>query len=190
MNIETVVVAAGLSRRVGKWKPSLPFGNKTLIESTISPFLEFSERIIVVGGYNFKKLKEILRPYQNVDVVFNPYFDRDMFLSVKIGASCVKQERFFFTPGDYPLISSETLKAMLDAGAEVAIPTYKGRKGHPVLISSLLIPQLLEEPDGSSLKKFLSRVDVKLVEVDDEGIRLDFDTWEDYEKLVKFIKED
>ncbi len=186
--IEAVIVAAGLSRRVGKWKPALPFGEKTVIESAISPFLAVCERIIVVGGYKFDQLKSILGRYDRVELVYNPNFESEMFVSVKVGVAHVHADRFFFTPGDYPLITVATLKKMLESNSKIVIPSYKGRKGHPVLIKAELVSELMREPDDSSLKKFLTRYQVEIIEVDDEGIRLDIDTWDDYLKLLERLK--
>ncbi len=186
--IEAVIVAAGLSRRVGKWKPALPFGGKTVIESAISPFLAVCDRIIVVGGYKFDQLRSILGKYERVKLVYNPNFEGEMFVSVKVGVAQVRSDRFFFTPGDYPLISVATLERMLEVKSKIVIPTYRGRKGHPVLINSELVPKLMREPDDSSLKKFLARHPAEIIEVDDEGIRLDIDTWDDYLKLLERLK--
>ena len=185
MTVEAVIAAAGLSRRVGRWKPGLPFGGKTLIEAAVAPYLEVCQRVIVVGGFNFDELRRILGDYEKIEIVFNPDYTGEMFLSVKTGVSRVKAGRFFFTPGDYPLVKAETLRKLLHSSGEVVVPVFGGRRGHPVLMDSSLIPELMDEPDSSSLKAFLRKKEITEVEVDDPGVRLDVDTWEDYQKLLR-----
>ncbi|HHF57961.1 MAG TPA: nucleotidyltransferase family protein, partial [candidate division WOR-3 bacterium] len=90
MNIETIVLAAGLSERVGVFKMELPLGDKTLIERTIEGPYQVSSRIIVVGGYKIERLREILSSYEKVEVVFNKNYKRGMFSSVKEGVKYVQ----------------------------------------------------------------------------------------------------
>jgi len=52
MTIDGIVLAAGLSSRMGKYKMSLKMGNKTVIESCIESMYDLCSTIIVVGGYN------------------------------------------------------------------------------------------------------------------------------------------
>ncbi len=175
---------------MGSWKPGLPFGRITVIEAAIKPYLEVCDRVIVVGGYNFEKLNAILADYEKVETVFNPRFEEEMFVSVKLGVSFVRAERFFFSPADYPLIKPSTLKKLLETQGDVVVPEFNGRGGHPVLINSRLIPELLAQPDSSSLKEFLRNRPILRVKVDDPGVRLDIDTSEDYQKLLKMAEDE
>ena len=183
MNIETIVLAAGLSERVGVFKMELPLGDKTLIERTIEGPYQVSSRIIVVGGYKIERLREILSSYEKVEVVFNKNYKRGMFSSVKEGVKYVQAERFFILPGDCPLINENVYRALLEVDADIVIPAYRGKKGHPVLLRGSLKRSLLEEPDDSNLRNFIKKNRYAILEVPDNGIIIDVDTVEDYEKI-------
>jgi molybdenum cofactor cytidylyltransferase len=65
------------------------------------------------------------------------------------------------------------------------VPTYNGRKGHPIVIKQRLIQPLLEEDIGSNLKVFRDRYEVAYIPVEDEGILLDIDTIDDYHHILR-----
>jgi len=181
--IEGVVAAAGMSKRMGKWKIGLKLGDKTLIEWTLSPMLEVCDRIFVVGGFNIDELGKILKPYSKVIVIYNPNFDGDMFISVKLGFKATCGDRVFFTPADYPLIKVGTYRKLLEVKGDIILPSYRGRRGHPVLLSRAMIELLLEEPDNSTLKKFIQKHELRTVEVEDKGIITDVDTDDSFDKV-------
>ena len=134
----------------------------------------------MVGGHKIERIREILQEYSKVKIVYNENFRQGMFSSVQEGLKHVRGESFFLQPGDLPLISEEIYRRMLEASGDVIIPTYNGRKGHPVLMRSRLIDAILHQPDTSTLRDYIGRVGYAQVEVDDEGIVLDVDDLEDY----------
>ncbi|MCK4421720.1 nucleotidyltransferase family protein [candidate division WOR-3 bacterium] len=190
LGVEGVVLAAGFSKRAGGFKMELPLGGKTLLERSIEGMYHISERIIVVGGYRIERIREILEPYKKVDVVYNKDFESGMFSSVKKGVSEVTALRFFLLPGDQPLVREEVYKRMLKIDGDIIIPTCRGKKGHPVLMKSHLIGEILKEPDDSTLRDFIHKKGATLIEVEDEGIILDIDVLEDYERIRKEYERD
>ena len=117
-------------------------------------------------------------------MIENKDYKLGMFSSVKTGVS-VTDNDFFLIPGDYPLVSPDTIQELLKNDGEIKVPIYKGRKGHPIFISKSLIKGILEEPMDSNLKLFRDRHNVNYIEVDDEGILLDVDTLEDFNILTE-----
>jgi len=195
VEFEGVVLAAGFSSRTGPglFKMELPFRGKTLLENTIASLLPVCSRVMVVGGYQFERVRAIVEPYPNVEPVANPNYPAGMFTSVRAGVARVKAQWFFITPGDYPLIEAATCQALLEArdahpAARVFIPVYGGRKGHPVLMARSLVPALLMEPEHSNLRAFINRNGFIPVEVSDNGILADIDTMEDYWSLLENLK--
>ncbi|NIM16295.1 MAG: NTP transferase domain-containing protein [Candidatus Aminicenantes bacterium] len=188
-DIEGVILAAGFSSRTGMFKMELLLNEKTLIEHTIDSMVDFCSRVIVVGGHKIERIIEITKKYANVQVVLNPHYRTGMFSSAREGVRHVKAKWFFFTPGDYPLVKRTTYQKLLDARSmspseKIFIPVYQGRKGHPILIKGSLVKELLKEPKDSNLRKFINRKGFTPVEVNDDGILVDIDTLEDYEKAV------
>jgi len=183
MDIDGVILAAGESTRAGAFKMALEIDGKTVIERCIEGMRTVCGRIIVVGGFAIERITKILGDYPHVEIVFNKDYKQGMFTSVKIGISDVHAQAFFLTPGDYPLIGGNVYRKMLEADDDIVIPTYNGRKGHPVLMRSHLIVQILAKPDSYNLRDFTRAKGYSTIAVDDEAILLDIDTIEDYERM-------
>jgi molybdenum cofactor cytidylyltransferase len=107
-----------------------------------------------------------------------------MYSSVKKGMSCIREEKFFFTPGDYPLIEPEVYRQLLLYNAAVVIPTFEGRKGHPILFKSTIIDDVLNNAAYQNLREVISHQEIALATVNCKGIMMDLDTWSDYEMLI------
>jgi molybdenum cofactor cytidylyltransferase len=186
--IEGVVLAAGLSSRSGRYKMALPLGGKTVIEKSIEGMYDIASRIVVVTGWRAERVRELLAAYDKVEIVLNANFRAGMFGSVKAGIARVRAPRFFLLPGDHPLIEARVYAQMLTVAGEIVIPTCEGRKGHPVLFQSHLIPEILDRPDESTLRDYILSKGYVTTEVEDRGILLDIDTPEDYDAIRGFVR--
>ncbi|MBN2384447.1 nucleotidyltransferase family protein [bacterium] len=182
--VQGVILAAGRSRRTApEYKPMLAWAETTIIGQVCNTLKTCCSSIIIVVGYQKEIIIDFFRNEPDLITVTNDRFDLSMFLSVKTGVTAVRAPRFFLVPADYPLVRSETLQHLLDQADPIVIPTYQGRKGHPVLIDSNLIPALLAEPDHSTLRAFIARTGFSPLEVDDPGILSDIDDLESYVRL-------
>lgn len=166
---------------------ALDIGNKKLIQKAIDGMYDICTRVIVVGGYKVDVICNICKVYPKVEVFYNESFMHGMFSSVQEGIRHIHEEKFFLIPGDYPLVNKAVYDKMKNCAGEIVIPTYRGRKGHPVLIESRLIKEILEEPYSSNLKHFISQHKYELLEVEEKGVLIDIDTIEDYNKVTGFI---
>ena len=185
MNIEGIVLAAGFSKRTGIFKMELMLQNKTMIEQSIQGMYNICSKIFVVGGYRIERIKKIMENYSKVEIVFNKNYKKGMFSSVKTGIQHIQSDKFFLLPGDIPFVNEDVYKKMLSIEEDIVIPSYNDRKGHPVLINSSFINEIINEPEESNLKIFLNRKGYTLIDIKDEAILLDIDTLEDYNKLKK-----
>jgi molybdenum cofactor cytidylyltransferase len=194
ITIEGVILAAGFSSRAGTFKMELPFGEKTLIERAIDGMIDTCSRVIVVGGYRIERIRKITKKYPIVQVVLNRHYEKGMFSSVQEGVRHVEGDCFFMMPGDYPLITKDVFQKLKNAmessnsNIHVFLPTFKGRKGHPVLIRKIVKDRIVQEPVDSTLKAVINRNNCTLVEVGHEGILMNVNTMEDYEKAKKCLK--
>ncbi len=188
MTIEGIILAAGFSSRAGAFKMELPFGQKKLLEIAVESMKNSCSRIVVVAGHQHERIKKITQSYPAVRVVVNSDFQRGMFSSVQKGVRHLDGDAFFMTPGDYPFITPRVYQLLINAmetfspGTDIFIPTCNGRKGHPVLMKKRMVTEILDEPVDSMLKTVIARNSFALVEVGEEGILIDVDTPEDYEK--------
>jgi molybdenum cofactor cytidylyltransferase len=181
---EGVVLAAGLSSRSKKYKMALPLGDRTVIEKSIEGMYDLVSRVIVVVGWREEQIRSLLASYHKVELVTNQNFREGMFSSVKVGIAHVTAPRFFLLPGDHPLVRADVYAELLDAEGDIAIPTFRGRRGHPVLLSSHLIQQILDSPDTGNLRDYIRTKGYTEVPVDQEGILIDIDTLEDYHAVL------
>jgi molybdenum cofactor cytidylyltransferase len=188
MNIDGVILAAGFSRRVGAQKMLLNFEGKKVIERCIEGMYDCCSKIIVVGGYKIENLQPICNNNHKVTLIKNEDFESGMFSSVRAGIKFVKAARFFLTPGDYPLIQKNTYCKMKNTKGDLIIPEFEGQSGHPVLIKSIFIDEILHSTFYSNLRDFINARKVTLCNVSDPGILWDIDNMSDYNKLIKYYR--
>lgn len=187
--IEGLIVAAGKSQRTGKqYKMALNFGSKTMIEKCIENMSPFCSKIYVVTGFNSDKLKTILQGYKNIEIILNLEYEDGMFSSVKAGLKKIKSSRFFFLPGDYPLISADVYEQMLVSDSEIVIPLFNGLPGHPVLFKYSAAAKILDSDSYTNLREFVMANNPEYVDVNCQGIHIDIDTIEDYRKALAMLK--
>ena len=189
LHIGAVIPAAGLSSRMGRFKPLLPFGDSTVIEHAVGTALAVCDTAVAILGKRADELRELLSRFgDRLIITENPdYASTDMLTSIQLGVRALPDcDAFFLVPADMPLIAESTYRALVDAfdgSAEALIPTFGGRRGHPPLISATLIPEILGDTGGGGLKAILRRHTVRLIHVEDRGCTVDLDTPADYEAL-------
>ena len=191
VQIGAVIVAAGMSSRMGDFKPMLNIGSISIAQRLVATFHQAGvAKIAVVTGYNAQLLE---RHLSNLGLVFlrnENYANTQMFDSAKIGLSYLKDkcDRIFFTPVDIPLFTSLTLTQLMEADVPLACPVCEGRTGHPILIASALVDTLLSDPGDGGLQGAISRCGSAMtrVEVSDPGILHDADTPADYAELLSY----
>lgn len=192
--ISALLLCAGRSLRMGSFKPLLKLDELSVVERCVENLLPLCESVVVVTGKNAEQVEEVLcaRFKEKIRFVRNDDFaSTDMLHSVRLGLYALpKCDCFFLQPADIPLVSKETPKKLLAdlKDADVIFPSYQGRRGHPVLMCSSLIPDVLSYEGADGMRGFFRTVKKrKTVEVDDEGILLDLDTPEDYRKSLDYL---
>lgn len=193
LSIGAVVAAAGLSSRMGSFKPLLPINGIPVIELCVRNLLNAGvTELVVVTGFRGHEIQSILSSLPVKFVHNKDYADTQMFDSIRLGLSAFSapHDRVFITPGDIPLVSSKTLLGMIQAEGDFVSPVYCGISGHPVLLASRILPQIIEFSGNSGLRGAIAscRASVCTVETNDVGITLDLDTPEDYSKVLEKAK--
>lgn len=129
MKVCAVVAAAGLSSRMGAFKPLLPIDGQPAIVHLLQTFLSAGvSQVILVTGYRHAELAQICHPIQQVTCVQNPDFARSqMFDSVRLGLSAVPKSysRVLFTPADIPLVTQPTVRQLAHASAPLMFPSAR-----------------------------------------------------------------
>ena len=195
-----LVLAAGLSRRMGEFKPLLPFRGKTLIENTIDSILSSgAHQVVVVTGHRAQELEPILekRYGDRVILAHNADFaSTDMLHSIRVGCRAMPAcGAFFLLPGDMPVVEERTFRRILDrrdGSLSVIFPTLDGYRKHPPLVDSRLIPRILSFSGEGGLRQFWKEQEsvIRTVSVDDAGVWVDLDTREDYRQCKEKYEKD
>ena len=191
MEIGALIVAAGMSRRMGEFKPMLSIGSISVAQRVIATLSQAGvSKIVMVTGYNAPILERHLAGNGLIFLRNEDYENTQMFDSVKIGLNYLhgKCDKVLFTPVDVPLFTARTVKTILDSGAPLACPMCEGKQGHPILIANELIPEILNDCGEHGLKGAMDRCSVPLlrIDVEDFGTIHDADTPEDFSQLLDY----
>ena len=191
MQIGALIVAAGMSTRMGEFKPMLSIGSISVAQRVIATLSQAGvSKIVMVTGYNATILERHLSGNGIIFLRNENYETTQMFDSVKIGLSYLldKCDKVLFTPVDVPLFTAKTVRAILDSGAPLAVPMCEGKQGHPILIANSLIPEILGACGEMGLKGAMDRCSVPLmrIDVEDPGTIHAADTPEDFSALVEY----
>jgi molybdenum cofactor cytidylyltransferase len=166
----------------------MELAGKPLLVWSLEAMAAFCGRIIVVAGFAPEKIRRLVRGRSGIEVAVNENFADGMLTSIQTGIRLIRAPRFFLLPGDMPLVKAPVYQKLLAVKADIVVPLYQGRRGHPVLLSGRLIPELLAEPPASSLGRFIRRHGSETVEVDDPGIFADLDDRNDIKKIDALLR--
>jgi CTP:molybdopterin cytidylyltransferase MocA len=235
-----VVIAAGLSKRMGRFKPLIDVGGRPALFHLLDTIraVPIIKQIIIVTGHEREKVEDAVAAYaienekdtttiNYIDTIYNHEYENGMFSSVRAGVrKMAEHSAALLFPADVPLVSAETIAGLIDnfetygllrfarndGGGDCddggddcddkkdvftppevikrpfAVPVYRGRNGHPLLIPKEYYSEILEYDGEGGLKGVRGRYDADMIryETDDEGCVLDMDTQEDYEKLLEY----
>lgn len=173
---------------MGRPKLLLPFRDSTILGSVIDALREggVSEIVLVVAPGD-----EALQAWgaeAGVRVAINPEPERGMLSTILEGiAEAGDKEPLVVCPADLPALLPSTVRKVLAESSPLAVPAYRGRRGHPLTISPELIPEVRTLHLDVGLRELLGRHPerLRIVEVDDPGCVRDVDTPEEYRALVE-----
>ncbi|MGH7200841.1 MAG: nucleotidyltransferase family protein [Planctomycetaceae bacterium] len=191
-----IIPAAGHSRRMGRPKLLLPLGGQTVIARVLAALDRepVTERVVIVRQDDEPLQEEVRAAGAMLVVPETP--PPDMRTSVEHGLNAVR-DRFspdaddvwMLVPADHPVLEPMVVDALVSEWqrrrADVLVPTYRGRRGHPTLFRWSLADAVAGIPPGEGLNRLTrgGRFDVAELPIDDPAILTDLDTPEDYETL-------
>ena len=178
---------------MGACKQLLPIPDRPVVVRCVETILGagITDPVVVIGPGG-EGVAKAMAGFP-VTLVLNDDPESDMAGSVRVGLAAVNPdaEKVFVCLCDHPLVSSETLSAMVLHGmgrpGVIVIPCHEGKKGHPTLF-----PRSILEEIGAlaTLRDAIARHNdkVSLLHVDDVGAVLDMDTPEDYLNILNRIQ--
>ncbi|MDA8137200.1 MAG: NTP transferase domain-containing protein [Desulfobacteraceae bacterium] len=191
-HLSAIILAAGFSGRMGRFKPLLPLGPTTIVERVVMLYRSAGiEDICVVTGHKAEALDTVLQSL-GVRCIVNPAYAKGMFSSLRTGLSALPNDcrGFFVHPVDIAFVRRSTIIALMtsfhDHGQSVIHPAFDGLRGHPPLVPAALAPAIFQWPGPDGLRGFWAGHKVSSIEilVADQSILVDLDTEEEYQKTV------
>ncbi len=194
-NISVILLAAGLSSRMGRPKLLLPWGKTTVLGQVISTFTAAGLKdLVVVTGAAREQIEGMVTELANkfpVRSVFNPEFDHGGMLSsiqVGLGAMDSQTRAALIGLGDQPQVLEETVRGICSSfnqtNSLLVIPSFQNRRGHPWLAARSLWPNILELSSPTTPQQFLNTYPGHVEYfAADPSILQDLDTPADYDRL-------
>jgi len=201
--IDVVLLAAGLSKRMGKTnKMLLRINGMSMCAHCAMQAIDYLEslphggNLVIVTGYRHRELVKSLTPCTNrvaktekavnLIIVKNPDYRKGQFSSTKVGVFNVRKgARFFISLADMPYTTSDNYRILSELlkDNDAVRPFVNGQPGHPVLHSPSLKQRILDMPDNSSVHKLLSSCKTFNVPCDNPSWIRDMDSPEDLAQL-------
>ena len=180
---------------MGRFKPLLPWRDRTVIEAVAAALAEGeASPIYVVTGHRGAEIAEQLIGGP-AEAVFNPdYRLNEMLRSYQVGIEYLCNNKVpvqgaLLALGDQPHIPASVIRQIINRGqvepGALVVPSYKRRRGHPVYLPKWAFARLLELEKGQSLRTLLDSVEDRIVyeNVDSDCVRRDMDVPAEYDSL-------
>ena len=192
--IVAIVLSAGESSRMGSPKALLRIGGKLFIERIVS-VLEQTKvgKIVVVLGHDVEEIKPKIS-HLPITVVVNRDYEKGQLSSLIVAIRSLESEKvdaILVHLVDHPLLEAPLVEQMVNLFYEskklIVVPSFSGRRGHPVIFSSRLFPELLKAPLGVGAKSVVDahRDETLEIETEDRGVIVDIDTPEEYHRHIR-----
>ena len=194
MLVASIVLAAGQSRRMGKLKQLLPLAGRTVIETVVDRVLEATtidqNLLWVVVGHCSEQVEKCLHQ-KNICCVKNYRYREGMVTSVQCGIEAINQkvDGYIIFLGDQPDVKPEVIDIVIshahETKAGIVIPSYRGKRGHPLFISSKYRSEILNltADQGLNIVTRSHQEDTEEIAVESIEILEDMDTPEDYTRI-------
>ena len=185
-----VILSAGYSLRMGMPKALLEFDtNQTFIEKITDIYASAGiDEVVVVLQPNLFELifsKHILFA-EKVTFVENLHPELGRFYSLSEGLKTINPHNScFFQNIDNPFTSMEILYSLIQVKdeAEVIIPAYGSKKGHPVLINQRIVSNIVEcSSNEMPINSFLQQFNMKHLSVNNPNVLSNVNSEDDYAK--------
>jgi molybdenum cofactor cytidylyltransferase len=161
-NFEVILLAAGLSKRMGPVnKLLLPMGDEALVRRTASLYCSLGMRVHVILGHEAPHVRSQLQGLPLTTIV-NPDFEQGQKTSVRVGLQHVALDGdgLLIALSDQPLLQSSDIAALCDAYLQgqrdkVLVPHFQEERGNPILFPSSLAKQISNQGRVPGCRRFI-----------------------------------
>lgn len=191
--VAAIILAAGTSARMGSPKALLKIGEKTFVEHIVDVLSSAGIlNLSIVLGANAEIIRERLGLFGE-KIVINERWQDGQLSSVLAGLRSLDRKNIqgiLICPVDRPLITREVIADMLllfrQSRKSIVVPTYKGERGHPVIVGRSLFSELERAPADVGARAVLWSHPEEIAEspTENNGILLNIDTPENYQRRL------
>jgi len=199
--LAAVILAAGESRRMGTPKAILPFptneatpGKITFLAHllAVSRHPKVAELRVVLGAHA-ERVRERIK-LNAANIIFNPDWQQGQLSSIQSALRSLagtNVDGMLLLLVDHPLVSAQLIGKLVDAfhpsKEAIVLPTYLGKRGHPVIFPSRLFPELLAAPldVGARAVVWAHNAEVCEVTTEEEGVVLNLNDPEAFRRAIE-----
>jgi molybdenum cofactor cytidylyltransferase len=180
---------------MGAFKPLLPFGEKTVVETCISSLMDGGVgTVVLVVGARAAEMRERLS-HLPLRFAVNTDAGSEMGVSIARGIEQVpaNAESVLIALCDQPAVPASVIRFLIEererTGARLIVPSHCGRGGHPVLIDGVFREELSRLDQERGLRSLFDAHggEVLRVPVSSPYVARDMDTWDDYRALYEEV---
>jgi len=183
--LAAVILSGGESRRMGSPKALIPYRGKTFIEHLIDVTRHPRVGVTrIVVGAHVEEIRGRLAASHASEIVVNANWSQGQLSSIQAGVRSLPEGEtggLLLCPVDHPIVSAGLIARLIeefDAGRkDIAIPVYRGRRGHPVVFRASLYGELLRaSPERGAREVVWAHAgDIREVPTEEEGVVLNID---------------
>jgi molybdenum cofactor cytidylyltransferase len=191
--LAALILAAGESRRMGSAKALLLYNDRTFVEHLldVTRHPRIGVQRVVLGAE-----AEYIRERLGLDsslIIENPDWQRGQLSSIQAGIRSLggtPTEGVLLCLVDHPLISSTLVKTLIESfdasGKPIVLPSYLGRRGHPLIFASRLYDELLAAPAETGARAVVWKHDGEVLEVptEEQGVLINLNDPDAFQREV------
>ena len=194
-----IVLAAGMSARMGKPKQLMNLSGKPLLVRVVETALASElEKVVLVLGHEAEKILAALGSLahdQRLITVVNERYREGMASSLQAGLLQVK-DRFpavMFLLGDQPMVAADTVNLLLRrfraSDRDICVPVYAGVRGNPICFSNLFYDRIIAIRGDTGAREIINDHpdNVLYVEIENPLCFMDVDSPEDLEQINNLL---
>ena len=175
-----IVLAAGASKRLGRPKQLLLYEGETLLARAVRIASAVAPTVVVISEECRDGLQPVLCGLKPAPTfLVNDQRDEGIASSIRAGVAATEGDILLMLC-DQPLITSDHLRALIEAGSPIAATGYNGISGVPVFFAAKFRDELLALRGDVGAKGVIDRHRDELVTVPFEAAALDVDTADEY----------
>jgi len=191
--LAAIILSGGASQRMGSPKALLPYQGRPFLEHLleVTRHPKISARRVVLGVHAEPIAKAIHLPAD--EVVINTDWEKGQLSSIQAALNSlpVGLDGMLLCLVDHPLISAnlvgDLIATFYTSNAPVVLPVFEGRRGHPVIFSAKLFPELQTASldVGARAVVWAHRTEISEFPTNEEGCVLNLNDPETFARVTR-----